>query len=248
MSDDFLSRWSRRKIEVKEAEAKEAVPVPSEETAPEAGFDPQIARDGEDLAPPPGAAAGSEPLVSAPEITAEEIAKLPPVEDLTSSSDLAPFLRAGVPTLLRNAALRRMWTVDPGIRDFLNDAREYAYDWNVPGGAPGLGPLLPCDDVKAMVRRIFDSPAGSAEPLEEVASASEEPDREPSNLDEPSSPASITEDLSLPQAPAPLEGVRAPIPVEAEFASAEAAPATAPEGAAAAGSRRPRRHGGATPA
>ena len=48
-----------------------------------------------------------------------------------------------------------MWSLDPAIRDYVGEAREYAYDWNVPGGVPGNGPLLPTDDVGAMLGRIF---------------------------------------------------------------------------------------------
>ncbi len=57
-----------------------------------------------------------------------------------------------------------MWSLDPGIRDFVSEAREYAYDWNTPGGVPGLGPLLPSDDVKAMLARLFRDPADAKAP------------------------------------------------------------------------------------
>ncbi|MFJ5488032.1 DUF3306 domain-containing protein [Hansschlegelia beijingensis] len=143
MSGDFLSRWSRRKAEA-------AAPSPQSDASPGPRSIEALA---EEASPPPEALAVEE--AEAPvELSAEEIAALPPVEELTPGSDLGPFLRAGVPTLLRNAALRRMWAVDPAIRDFLNDAREYAYDWNTPGGVPGLGPLLPTDDVREMVRSV----------------------------------------------------------------------------------------------
>jgi hypothetical protein len=94
---------------------------------------------------------------------------LPRIEDLTPETDLAPFLRNGVPSGLRNAALRRMWALDPTIRDGVGDALDYAYDWNVAGGVPGSGPLLPSDDVEAMVRSIMGPPAeSSAEALTEA--------------------------------------------------------------------------------
>jgi hypothetical protein len=132
MSGDFLSRWSRRKIEVKRAEES---PVPE---AP---------------ATPAGEAA---PI--AEELSAEELAALPPVESLTAESDIAGFLRKGVPQTLRNAALRRAWAVDPEIRDYVGDARDYAYDWNVPGGVPGTGPIDPGTDVAQMVKDVFGRP------------------------------------------------------------------------------------------
>ncbi len=85
----------------------------------------------------------------------EELAQLPSLDALTAATDLTPFLRAGVPRALRNAALRRMWSVDPAIRDFVSEAREYAYDWNTPGGVPGTGGAISAEDVRAMVEKVF---------------------------------------------------------------------------------------------
>lgn len=118
MSEDFLSRWSRRKTEARRAPAVE----------------------------PPQA----EPVLSE-----EEIAALPKIDTLQVDTDITPFLRAGVPATLRNAALRKMWLLDPAIRDFAGHARDYDYDWNTPGGVPGSGALGPSDDVAVMLRRVL---------------------------------------------------------------------------------------------
>jgi hypothetical protein len=139
MSDDFLARWSRRKLEVRKQDRE---PAPREAPAPEA------------RAPDERPAQETEA-----ELTPEEIEALPPVEELTADSDFSLFLRKGVPERLKNAALRRMWSLDPAIRDHVGDARDYAYDWNVAGGVPGAGPLLPSDDVGGMLRQIFGGPA-----------------------------------------------------------------------------------------
>ena len=147
MSDGFLARWSRRKRdEIKRDEARRpAVAVPTApEVAPSADAAPRSpAEDGGTLSP-------------------EELARLPSLDALTATTDLAPFLRAGVPRALRNAALRRMWSLDPAIRDFVSEAREYAYDWNTPGGVPGSGGLIPAEEVRAMVERVFGG-TGAAE-------------------------------------------------------------------------------------
>src|SRR3712207_1194336 len=135
MSDDFLARWSRRKLEVRKQDREPASP---EAPAPEAGA--------------PGETPAQE---SELELTPEEIEALPPVEELTAESDFTLFLRKGVPERLKNAALRRMWSLDPALRDHVGDARDYAYDGNVAGGVPGAGPLLPADDVGGMLRQIF---------------------------------------------------------------------------------------------
>lgn len=183
MSDGFLSRWARRKREARAAERD----VPA---APEAGLGEAFDAEAEapltatPVADPEGlpAAEPDDPLAEPlAEPLADPLPELPPLDALTPESDLAPFLRAGVPAALRNAALRRMWSLDPAIRDFVSEAREYAYDWNSPGGVPGLGPLLPSDDVKAMLRRIVgglpeeapadDGAPGAAEAAEAAATA-----------------------------------------------------------------------------
>ncbi|MBB3974040.1 DUF3306 domain-containing protein [Hansschlegelia beijingensis] len=239
MSGDFLSRWSRRKAEA-------AAPSPPSDAGPE----PQsIEALGQEASPPPEALVGEE--AEAPvELSAEEIAALPPVEELTPGSDLAPFLRAGVPTLLRNAALRRMWAIDPAIRDFLNDAREYAYDWNTPGGVPGLGPLLPSDDVREMVRCVFDGQARRANARQDTAAGVEEPDvTGPSDgADRPPEPLQEAPQ-SLGHAPARLdEAASAAAVPDGRLATIEARPAEARDAAGEPAPGRFRRHGGATPA
>jgi hypothetical protein len=150
VNDGFLARWSRRKRD----EARR----PAE-------------------APPAAPAAEATPLSLAEEagtLSPEELAQLPSLEALTATTDLAPFLRAGVPRALRNAALRRMWSLDPAIRDFVSEAREYAYDWNTPGGVPGSGGLIPVEEVRAMVERVFGGSGGKEQgaPTEDSPEAS----------------------------------------------------------------------------
>lgn len=91
-------------------------------------------------------------------LTEEEIAALPDITTLTADSDITCFMRQGVPRALRNAALRRMWMLDSSIRDFVGPARDYAYDWNSPGGVPGSGALEP-ENVAALLRGIFGETA-----------------------------------------------------------------------------------------
>ena len=60
-----------------------------------------------------------------------------------------------MPEHLRNAALRKSWALDPAIRNYVNPALEYAYDWNTPGGVPGTGELGAGMDVARMVLQIM---------------------------------------------------------------------------------------------
>lgn len=158
MSDGFLARWARRKEAVRDAERRPIEPAADgpdllPDAATEAPIPASAARTGEGAAE-----AEAEPGQETGEETARHLEDLPPLDALTPQSDLTPFLRAGIPSPLRNAALRRMWSLDPAIRDFVSEACEYAYDWNTPGGVPGFGPLLPSDDVQAMLGRLFRDP------------------------------------------------------------------------------------------
>ena len=130
----FLSRWSQRKLEAKQPEAKPATPATESVESPPA--------------PPSGDAA--------PEF---DLSTLPKLEELTGSTDITAFLRKGVPEHLRNAALRKSWALDPAVRNYVSPALEYAYDWNAPGGVPGGGELGAGVDVARMVSQIMGEPA-----------------------------------------------------------------------------------------
>lgn len=90
--DGFLTRWSRRKAEAKQAEP---APVP-------------LRTPGE-----------SDPAAPEPEI---DLDLLPSLEELTEATDITGFLKKGVPEALRNAALRKMWETDVAIRDYIGPA------------------------------------------------------------------------------------------------------------------------------
>lgn len=194
---DFLSRWSRRKRQARRAEPRPAAePQPIPEPDETAGGDGSAGEARAAEAPPPP--------------------DLPAVEKITAETDLAAFFREGVPEALRNAALRRMWSLDPAIRDFVGDARDYAYDWNVPGGVPGFGPLLPSDDVAGMVARLWGesgAPAGRPEVASPRTGASAEAPgigadaTEPQALLSPTPPEPEAESGGLPAiVPKPAEG------------------------------------------
>lgn len=122
--EPFLSRWSRRKRDAATGPARDE-PGSAAGVAAQAG-------EGE---PDKCEAGTSEVGKSAVGKDAIDLAKLPKVEDLDASSDITGFLDMRVPAVLRNAALARMWTLDPTIRDFIEVA-ENQWNWNIPGGAP----------------------------------------------------------------------------------------------------------------
>lgn len=165
--EGFLSRWSRRKRDAVERPVAEVAPdAPlAEGTLPEALPEAQA----EDQQSPGRAAC---PIPEVPEI---DPASLPPVESLTIESDFAQFLRPGVPTLLRNAALRRMWSLDPAIRDFIGPV-DYQWDFNTPGGLPfGFSNELVGDVSKLLAQAIGKIEELAPDDAPEQAQAEAEP-------------------------------------------------------------------------
>jgi hypothetical protein len=126
--DDFLKRWSRRKREVAQAEQVDAKPA----SIPDSKV-------------PPKETAGAPPEF--------DISTLPSIDSITAVSDVKAFLQAGVPMDLTRAALRRVWTADPAIRDFVGLA-ENAWDFTDPNAMPGFGPLENTDEVRRMIADV----------------------------------------------------------------------------------------------
>src|SRR6476659_11089061 len=144
MSDEeFLARWSRRK---REASAGNPASEPAE---------PMEARD-----PTPSSGSAEDPPT--PDV---DLSSLPPIESIDGATDITAFLRRGIPQELSRAALRRAWTSDPAIRDFVGLA-ENAWDFNDPNAMPGFGPLdCSANQVDALVRRIVGGLVQAAEGL-----------------------------------------------------------------------------------
>lgn len=152
----FLARWSQRKQEAKQPERETPVADAEIATAP--------ATEAE----------------AAPEF---DLSSLPTIEELTSETDITAFLRKGVPEHLRNAALRKSWALDPAIRNYVNPALDYAYDWNTPGGVPGNSELGAGIDVARMVSQIMGTgetpaapPTSAAAVPAEIAKVPEAPE------------------------------------------------------------------------
>src|SRR5262249_2877557 len=98
---------------------------------------------------------------SALQAAAFDPATLPPVESIDGGTDVSAFLRPGVPAELTQAALRRAWSADPAIRDFVGLA-ENAWDFNAPGGVPGFEPLRAIDDVQRLAAQVFGTLTAAA--------------------------------------------------------------------------------------
>jgi hypothetical protein len=159
----FLARWSQRKQEAKR---------------PDSGQDTPIADDDAASAGPPVAQGES---VSEQEF---DLSTLPKLEELTETTDITAFLRKGVPEHLKNAALRKSWALDPAIRNYVNPALEYAYDWNTPGGVPGSSELGAGVDVARLVSQIMGGESAAESAANPDANSGNEAATSPGQLSE----------------------------------------------------------------
>jgi len=192
MSDpkDFLARWSQRKL------SPEA-PKPEPEQNPTA-----LPASNKDV-----------PAAPEPEF---DIASLPSLESIGANSDIRAFLQRGVPATLTRAALRRAWSSDPAIRDFVG-LSENSWDFNAPDSIPGFG-SLDADEVRQMAARFFGelteektAEAAAPEPegaksiqnLAETKPATTEPDNKSESVStpEPSQPVDVAAQQEKPAAP-----------------------------------------------
>jgi hypothetical protein len=141
--EEFLARWSRRK-----REAKTTVDVQPPAAATEA----------------PTPASGTAENPGDIEV---DLSSLPSIESITGGTDITAFLRKGIPPELTREALRRAWSADPAIRDFVGLA-ENAWDFNDPNAMPGFGPLdCSAEQLAALLERVV----GGVRSAADVASA-----------------------------------------------------------------------------
>lgn len=176
-----------------------------------------------DAPAPAPAVVDAVPAVEAAPEPEFDISTLPDLETATAETDFTAFLQKGVPEFLKKQALRRAWSLDPGIRDFVGPA-DYAWDFNAVDGVPGFSLTLDGD-----LPRLLAQAMGQ---IEQVAEAL------------PSTPSFLPPGTS--GGVAPIEAappVASPLRLEAAQPAplAEAPPVLAKE------EQTPRRHGGATP-
>jgi hypothetical protein len=156
--DNFIARWSRLKrssAHATKARAETRKPDARQGGDADAVGHPATPREAHPNPEPPF-----------------DPATLPPIESIVAGSDIRAFLRKGVPAELTKAALRRAWTADPAIRDFIGIA-ENQWDFTDPASIPGFGPLEATDGLPQLVAQAMGElraaadavvPAGDADP------------------------------------------------------------------------------------
>ena len=161
--EDFLSRWSRRKRITEEASPESLSPAPVSNPLKGGDIEDSQAESADEL----------------------DLSALPPLDSITSATDVTAFLRKGVPQALTREALRRAWAADPTIRDFIGLA-ENAWDFNDPNAMPGFGPLdYTPEQVRDLVARILgdkervveDDPTSEVPPQQDVVMPVESSDQ-----------------------------------------------------------------------
>lgn len=135
-----------------------------------------------------------------PEAAAPPMETPPPAETIPLE-DIAGWMARRVPDVWREVALRRLWVSDPAISSFVGLA-DYAWDFTIPGGAPGWGPMRAIDDVAKLLARAIGEPEPPREPppSDPVVVANVTPPAVTAN-DEPPSPPPSEE--SAPEKPEP---------------------------------------------
>jgi uncharacterized protein DUF3306 len=153
--DNFISRWSRRKIQARAEAPAAAVARPAAHG--------EAAAQGAVPAVPPAATGPAAP------------APLPPLESLTPESDFSPFMRADVDPLLRREALKTLFH-DPrhNIQDGLDT---YIADYSIADPLPE-GWLEKMNQVKHLgdyrpppedAEGAIDAEAAALPPVEDAA-------------------------------------------------------------------------------
>ena len=242
MSDreTFMARWSRRKrASAQEGESAEpsapaddaAAEAPQAIRAPQAVGAPQAVdppRGGEHALGAPADARASDAPASHEE--ASSVPQLPSIESIVAESDVRAFLAPGVPPELTRAALRRAWSADPKIRDFIG-LSENSWDFNDPGAMPGFGPLELTEEIRQEIARMIgrslgeDVPDAPGPPPPDVAEPGPEPPPAQAKSAMLASPAGAapqppSQDIRGPHAP----GQDAPVQVNADDVASASAP------------------------
>ena len=152
--DTFIARWSRLKQQAAEERKKSRTGTEAESR--------QTLRADDERAEEAEARSGYAPVKPVEAVPPFDVTSLPPLESIVADTDIRAFLQKGVPPALTRAALRRAWTADPAIRDFIEMA-ENQWDFTDPTSIPGFGPLQATDNVRQLVEQALGNLPGAPE-------------------------------------------------------------------------------------
>jgi hypothetical protein len=189
--ENFLSRWSRRKQQAKDEPQDDPARAPDASARADVNPEPLTAETEVAVTRTRGNERDADVGSQREEEPAFDLTKLPSLESITAETDIRVFLQKGVPADLTRAALRRAWSADPGIRDFIGIA-ENQYDFATGSDLPGFGPLQSTDDIRKMVAELFGEgpevdrvPDQKAGVSKAETTASTEPSKVPPKAEQP---------------------------------------------------------------
>ena len=133
---EFFTRWSRRKHHAATEKIEQSKSRNASDDIVSSGTSTALGQDENRLSFDP--------------------ASLPAIESIGAESNIRGFLEAGVPGDLTRAALRRAWSLDPAIRDFVG-LSENSWDFNAPGTMAGFGPI-DGDEVERLLTQLLGEP------------------------------------------------------------------------------------------
>ena len=167
--ENFLSRWSRRKLEAEpdkdapRADDAAQLREPNPSASPRESGEPEPHGNTEPHHETPESAALDSRLRGNERSAGVDDNKEPPLdvstqpslESITAETDIRAFLQKGVPAQLTRAALRRAWVADPNIRNF-REIAENQWDFATGSDLPGFGSLdADADEIRRMVAEVF---------------------------------------------------------------------------------------------
>jgi len=164
--EKFLERWSRKKREAVDE------PAPSQTQA--------LETDSKPAAAPPVSVESEKPF---------DLESLPSLESITAETDIRNFLHPAVPADLKREALRRAWSADPGIRDFVGLA-ENSGDFNDPTAMVGFGPIEPAEVARLMAQFALTPPPEEQKKPAQTAIETDD-GKEPQPVETDSSPETV---------------------------------------------------------
>ena len=172
--ENFLERWSKRKITERDRSTADQTTADKKTADDRASGDDQASA----IVPPRSDA-------TAPPSSDEtfDFTQLPSIDSIGANTDVTAFLRPGVPSELTRAALRRAWSSDPAIRDFVGLV-ENGWDFNDPSAMPGFGPISPEEVARLTAQIISALPEAPREPATQNKVAGQEQ----SQLEQPQTP------------------------------------------------------------
>jgi hypothetical protein len=177
--ENFLERWSKRKLAKADPAAAEQQEIP-----------PQTKKDIDAATPVASGDASNAPA----EITEDkpfDLASLPSIESIGANTDVTAFLRPGVPADLTRAALRRAWSSDPAIRDFVGLV-ENGWDFNDPNAMGGFGPISAGEAARLLAQAMGELPELAEKVLAELPKESTLGEGQ-EQLEQPEQPAALSQ-------------------------------------------------------